>query len=89
LDPKDVLSWRARTGKRRFPELAPVAQQVFGNKASAAQVERDFSGCGNLLPPNRSRMDMYWVEMVMFVEANFKDIPAYSAIPRIAPKNIR
>ena len=45
-----------------FAYLAPVTQQVFGNQAGAAQVERDFSCCGNLLVPNRSRNDTYWVE---------------------------
>lgn len=89
LHPKDVLGWWATKGKNQFPALAPVAQQVFGNQASAAQIERDFSGCGNLLPPNRSRMDTYWVEMVMFLKANFDHIPAYGAIPMVAPKDIR
>ena len=72
-----------------FPYLAPVAQQVFGNQAAAAQVERDFSACGNLLVPNRSRIDTYWVEMVMFLKANFEHIPAFRQIPMIAAKNIR
>lgn len=89
LHPKDVLGWWATKGKNQFPALAPVAQQVFGNQASAAQIERDFSGCGNLLPPNRSRMDTYWVEMVMFLKANFDHIPAYGAIPMVAPKDVR
>lgn len=84
-----MLGWWATKGKNHFPTLAPVAQQVFGNQASAAQIERDFSGCGNLLTANRSRMDTYWVEMVMFLKANFESIPAYGAIPMIAPKNIR
>lgn len=71
-----------------FPSLAPVAQQVFGNQASAAQVERDFSGCGNLLVGTRSRMDAYWVEMVMFLKANFAHIPKFGDIPSIASKDI-
>ena len=87
LDCKDVLPWWGRTG--RFPQLAPVAQQVFGNKAAAAQVERDLSACGDLLVPNRSRIDTYWVEMVMFLKANFEHIPDYRAIPVIAAKDIR
>ncbi|CAN0289627.1 unnamed protein product, partial [Scytosiphon promiscuus] len=70
------------------PPLAPVAQQVFGNQASAAQIERDFSGCGNLLVAKRSRMDAYLVEMVMFLKANFEHIPAYGKIPMIAAKDI-
>ena len=35
--------------------------------ADAPTVERDFSACGNLLVPNRSRIDTYWVEMCMFL----------------------
>lgn len=84
-----MLGWWASKGKNQFPALAPLAQQVFGNQASAAQIERDFSGCGNLLTSNRSRTDTYWVEMVMFLKANFDSIPAYGVIPMIAPKDIR
>ena len=72
-----------------FPYLAPVAQQVFGSQASAAQVERDFSGTGLLLAPNRSRMDTYWVEILMFLKANYEHIPAFKSIPMIAAKDIR
>ncbi|CAN0227778.1 unnamed protein product, partial [Ascophyllum nodosum] len=64
---RDVLPWWRQKGRKMFPYLAPVAQKVFGNQASASQVERDFSGCGNLLVPNRSCIDTYWVEMVMFL----------------------
>lgn len=72
-----------------FPYLAPVAQQVFGNQAGAAQVERDFSRCADLLTRNRSRIDTYWVEMVMFVHANFEHVPPFKDIPIIAEKDIR
>lgn len=89
LEPKAVLAWWASQGTHTYPNLAPVAQQVFGNQASAAQVGCDFSACGNLLPPNRSRIDTYWVEIVMFLKANFDRIPPYCAIPIIAPKQIR
>ncbi|CAM9278903.1 unnamed protein product, partial [Hapterophycus canaliculatus] len=89
LDTRDVLPWWCRTGRKMFPYLAPVAQQVLGNQAAAAQVERDFSAAGNLLVPNRSRIDTYWVEMVMFLYVNFEHIPALKAIPMIASKDIR
>ena len=71
------------------PYLAPVAQQVFGNQASASQVERDFSGGGILLVPNRSHIDIYWVEMMMFLYVNFEHIPALKGIPMIGAKDIR
>ena len=84
-----VLTYWAKKGKHTFPLLTPVAQQTFGNQASASQVERDFSGCGNLLVPNRSRIETYWVEMVMFLKANYSSIPAYKDIPQIASEDIR
>ena len=76
-------------GKHSFPSLKYVAQQTFGSQASAAQVERDFSHCGLFCVPNRSRVEEYWLEMVMFLKANYKHIPAYKDIPNIASKDIR
>ena len=84
-----MLTYWAKKGKHAFPFLTPVAQQTFGNQASASRVERDFSGCGNLLVPNRSRIETYWVEMVMFLKANYSSIPAYKDIPQIASEDIR
>ncbi|CAN0031201.1 unnamed protein product [Scytosiphon promiscuus] len=88
LDCRDVLRWWGTTGKDKFPYLAPVAQQAFGNQAHTAEVERDFSACGNLLGSGRSRMDTYWVEMVMFLKANFELIPALKDIPAIAASDL-
>ena len=31
----------------------------------------------------------YWVEMVMFLKANYSSIPAYKDIPQIASEDIR
>lgn len=84
-----MLAYWASAGKHAFPSLKHVAQQVFGNQASAASVERDFSGCGNLLVPKRSRIETYWVEMVMFLKANFSCIPEYKDVPQISSKDIR
>lgn len=89
LDPRDALTWWASTGKVRFPFLASVAQQAFGNQTAAAQVERDFSACGNLLGLRRSRVDTYWVEMIMFLKANYDLIPESTSIPMIATSDIR
>ena len=47
------------------------------------------SVCGNLFVPNRSRIDTYWVEMLMFIKINYKHIPALKDIPMIADKDIR
>lgn len=89
LDPSEALTYWAEKGRHAFPLLAPVAQQTFGNPAAASQVERDFSGCGNLIVPNGNRIDTYWMEMVMFLKANYRSIPTYNAIPEIAPGDIQ
>ena len=93
LDCKDVLRWWGRSGKLKFPYLAPVVQQVlvlvFGNQAAAAQVKRNLSSCSNLLKPNRSRIGIYWVEMVMFLKVNYEHIPKHEDIPMVAAKDIR
>eukprot|EP00752_Nemacystus_decipiens_P004395 g4017.t1 len=88
LDTRAILPWWQQTGRDSFPYLAPVAQQVLGNQAGAAQVERDFSSCANLLTRNRSRMDTYWVEMVMFLHSNLEHIPAFKNIPIIDAKDV-
>ena len=31
--------------------------------------------------PNRSRIDTYWMEVVMFLKANYRFVPAYKDIP--------
>ena len=89
VDPTDSSSPQDVGGEGENHEDTPVAQQVFGNQASASQVERDFSGCGILLVPNRSRIDTYWVEMVIFLYVNFEHIPALKDKPMIAAKDIR
>ena len=43
---------------------------------------------GNLLVPNRSHIDTYWVEMVMLLKADFEHITDNGAIPMIASKDI-
>ncbi|CAM9672376.1 unnamed protein product, partial [Hapterophycus canaliculatus] len=89
LDTRAILPWWRHTGRNSYPYLAPVAQQVFGNQAGAAQVERDFSACADLLSRSRSRIDTYWVEMLMFLHANAEHIPEFKNIPIIAAKDIR
>ena len=85
---EDMLRWWGWSGKLKFPYLPPVAQQVLvlvlvlvlRNQAAAAQVEPDFSGCGNLLKLNRSRIDTYWVEMTMSLKVNYAHIPEHEYI---------
>ncbi|CAM9580931.1 unnamed protein product [Scytosiphon promiscuus] len=88
IDPRDMLlqdglDYWAKDGRRAFSILRHVARQVFGMQASAARIEHDFSGAGQLLSGRRSRLDTHWVEMLLFLHASFDRIPAYiPAIPR-------
>lgn len=76
-----MLPWRRHTGKHKFIYLASVAQQMFGNQGAAVQVDRDVGACGNLLVPNRSRIDMYWVELVIPRDQLCEHIPEYGTSP--------
>ncbi|CAN0267184.1 unnamed protein product [Ectocarpus sp. 4 AP-2014] len=89
LPPTEVLNYWSKVGKQMFPSLKYVAQQTLGVQASAAQVERDFSHCGLFSTGNRSRVEEYWLEMVMFLKGNYQFIPEYKDIPNIASKDIR
>ncbi|CAM9383521.1 unnamed protein product, partial [Hapterophycus canaliculatus] len=84
-----VLNYWNSIGKHSFPSLRYVAQKTFGSQASAAQVERDFSHCGLFCVGNRSRVDEYWLEMVMFLKGNYEFIPEYKDILSISAKDIR
>ncbi|CAM9657829.1 unnamed protein product [Sphacelaria rigidula] len=75
VPPREALRYWARQEKIQFILLRSVAQQAFGNQASAAQIERDFGGAGQLLSSRRSRLDGFYVEMLLFLHLNFAKIP--------------
>lgn len=75
LAPKQACTYWDESGKRAFPLLQSVAQQVLGNQASVALKECDFSGAGALLSGRKSLKDAYYVEMVLFLNVNFDNIP--------------
>ena len=62
-----TLRMDLRQTHRQTRGAAVHLRQVSGNQAAAAQVERDFSVCDNLLVPNQSRIDTYWLQMVAFL----------------------
>ena len=86
VPPQAALGYWARNGKLHFKHLRGVAEQVFGNQASAAQIERDFSGAGQLLSSRRSRLDGFYVEMLLFLHLNFSKIPV--AVPALTTASI-
>ena len=75
LSPKRALQYWAGSGRLKFPRLSKVAQQVFGNQTSAAQIERDFCSARNLLSGRRSRTDVQYIEMMLFLHLNYDRIP--------------
>ena len=56
--------------------------------ATAAQVECDFSTCGNLLVPNRCRIDSYWVKWSCSSRPNYEHISEYGDIPMISSSDM-
>ena len=75
FSPRQALSYWKSAANLRYPKLWRVAQQVYGNQASAAQIERDFGGAGQLLSSRRSRLDCMYVEMLLFLHLNFDQMP--------------
>ena len=59
VDSFEVPAGHVRKGARERSFMYSVG--VYAEK-----MERDFSACGNLLTKSRSRMDTFWVELVMF-----------------------
>ncbi|CAM9210896.1 unnamed protein product, partial [Sphacelaria rigidula] len=91
LKPPDVpsqeaLRYWARQGKIHFRLLRSVAQQRYGIQASAAQIERDFGGAGQLVFSRKSRLDGFYVEMLLFLHLNFAKIPV--AVPALTTASI-
>jgi hypothetical protein len=63
--------------------LPNVARVLFAVPASSAQIERDFSVCGDLISPNRASLSQENVDMCAFLNRNksFVDISQCEAIP--------
>ena len=64
LPPRDALAFWNGSATLRFP-----------NQVSASQIERDLGGAGQLLSSRKSRLDMMYVEMLLFLHLNFDKIP--------------
>lgn len=75
MPPRNALVFWSGSAMLQFPKLWRVAQQVYGNQSSAAQIERDFGGAGQLLSSRRGRIDSMYIEMMLFLHVNFKNIP--------------
>lgn len=92
IPPRDALKYWGRTGKYTFRLLRPVAQQTYGNQAATAQIDRDVTGAGQLLAGRKSRMDSYYIEMMLLLHLNFGRIPAHvppitvRSLPSLLPK---
>ncbi|CAM9698989.1 unnamed protein product, partial [Sphacelaria rigidula] len=80
------LRYWVRQGKIRFRLLRSVAQQTFGNRASAGQIERDFGGAGQHLSSRRSRLNGFHVDMLLFLHLNLAKVSA--AVPAFTTASI-
>ena len=86
IPPRNALVFWSGSAKTQFPKLWRVAQQVYGNQASAAQIEREFGGAGQLLTSRSSREDSMYIEMMLFLHLNFKQIP--QQVPSVKSKTL-
>lgn len=66
--------WRSH-GKSQPLELRAVAQAVFGCPASAGVMERDFCIADFFMPRKRGSLDPGFLEMSLFLRAQFDHIP--------------
>ena len=66
--------------------LYKVVQAVLGHLASAASIERDFSRSGILITGRRSSIEATFLEMILFLAANYELIPP--TIPAICRADI-
>lgn len=66
--------WRCQLQSKM---LRNDAQQVFGDLAFGAQIERDFDGAGQLLSSRKSRTDILYVEILLPLRLKFDNIPHY------------
>lgn len=73
--------WRLH-GKRHPVALQAVAQAVYGVPASAGVMERDFCIADFFLPRKRGSLDPAYLEMCLYLHAQFDSIPA--DVPKLA-----
>ena len=80
LPTRRLLSWW-KAMSHCYPNLSVVAQSILGHTASSAQIERDFGMAGRLLSGQRSRLDSAFVDVSLYLNANFEQI--LSRIPEL------
>lgn len=59
----DPISWWRDAGAIRFPRLSYMAVDFLTIASSSAETERDFSSCGRMITPLRSRLRRHIVAM--------------------------
>ena len=60
----DPIGWWRDVGIVRFPRLSYMAVDFLTIASSSAETERDFSSCGRMVTPLRSRLRRHIVAMV-------------------------
>ena len=75
LPARALLKWW-NSMSSRYPTLSVVARSILSHTASSAQIERDFGMAGALLRGCRSRIDAGFVDMSLFLHANFEKNPS-------------
>ncbi|MFH4977262.1 hypothetical protein AB6A40_003971 [Gnathostoma spinigerum] len=69
----DVLSWW-KNHKVEFPLLSHVARKILCIPVSSSSPERLFSTSGNVIVPQRSCLDPYNLEKLVFIQQNYDKV---------------
>lgn len=78
-----VAYWEGQ-GSRQYPNMSRAARVLLSVPASSAVLEKDFSSTGRLGTGSRSRLDVAYSEMVLFLHGSKEfipeDVPVLSAV---------
>lgn len=75
LSTRRLLGWW-QAMSHRYPNISVVAQSIPEHTGSSTQIEMDFIMARRLLSDRRSRIDTAFVDMSLFLNLNFEELPA-------------
>jgi hypothetical protein len=77
----DPVAWWRDVGVIRFPRLSYMAVDFLTIASSSAETERDFSSCGRMITPFRSRLRRHIVGMAQCLRSWSKSGIYQSSLP--------
>jgi len=78
LEEYDPYTWWL-TNKNQYPILHKLAMKYLSIPATSVPSERLFSDAKNLITPQRTRLDSYLIDQLMFLKRNREYVDIYGA----------